>query len=143
HLKLEILKEDRKFLGALFRYTGEPGHPLSVFGKDTDAQRKQSVSIFREAISTMDVSEELKQILPWGMWLTRLGVILFFIYDESEGQGKTEKLGDSFVDLASSLVELTNSALVRPLVRPFQTKLLAILQEMGWSELRGELPEKS
>src|SRR6267378_8304886 len=28
HSKLEILKDDRRFLGALFRYTGDPGHPL-------------------------------------------------------------------------------------------------------------------
>ena len=33
HVKLEILNDDREFLGALFRYTGEPGHPLSVLEK--------------------------------------------------------------------------------------------------------------
>src|SRR5713226_2676348 len=38
HSKLEILKDDRMFLGALFRYTGDPDHPLSVFGKGTHAQ---------------------------------------------------------------------------------------------------------
>src|SRR5512136_1227621 len=42
HSKLKILKDDRRFLGALFRYTGDPGHPLSVFGKGTQVQRGQS-----------------------------------------------------------------------------------------------------
>src|ERR1700690_99280 len=51
HSKLEILKEDRMFLGALFRYTGDPQHPLSVFGKGTQAQRAQSVAMFQEAIA--------------------------------------------------------------------------------------------
>src|SRR5713226_4169543 len=41
HSKLEILKDDRRFLGALFRYTGDPEHPLSVFGKGTQNQRAQ------------------------------------------------------------------------------------------------------
>src|SRR6266705_1150522 len=48
HWKLEILKDDRMFLGALFRYTGDPDHPLSVFGKGTHAQRSQSVAIFQQ-----------------------------------------------------------------------------------------------
>lgn len=58
HVKLEILKDDRKFLGALFRYTGEPGQ----------------------------------------------------------------------------LVEWTNSAPVRPLLKPFQGKMLEVLREGGWCE---------
>src|SRR5258708_18526361 len=30
--KLDVLQGDRKLLGTLFRYTGEPEHPLSVLG---------------------------------------------------------------------------------------------------------------
>lgn len=33
HTKLDILRNDRKLLGELFRYTGDPEHPLSVLGK--------------------------------------------------------------------------------------------------------------
>src|SRR5882672_2405719 len=43
HSKLEILKDDRLFLGALFRYSGDPGHALSIFGKGTQLQRSRSV----------------------------------------------------------------------------------------------------
>ena len=66
HSKLEILKDDRRFLGALFRYTGDPDHPLSVFGKGTHAQRSQSVAIFQEAIAGTNVSEELQELLVEG-----------------------------------------------------------------------------
>src|SRR5882762_2602577 len=81
HSKLEILKDDRMFLGALFRYTGDPEHPLSVFGKGTQAQRSQSIASFQEAIAGTNVSEELRELLPWALWLAHLGMILFFIYD--------------------------------------------------------------
>jgi len=131
HAKLGILKDDRRILGALFRYTGEPGHPLSVFGRGTEAQRNQSVGIFREAIATADLSEELKQLLPWAMWLVHLGMILVFIYDGSERQQKTHKLVDSVLNVLVGLVELTNSALVRPFVKPFEERLLMMLQEAG------------
>lgn len=133
HSKLEILKDDRKFLGALFRYTGEPGHPLSVFGKGTEARRKQSVEIFREALDGSELGAEWKGLLPWGLWLAHLGMILYFIHDESEKQAKTHGLVDRFVEMLVGLVELTNSVLVRPFVKPFQVKILEALREAGWS----------
>jgi AcrR family transcriptional regulator len=134
HSKLEILKEDRMFLGALFRYTGEPGHPLSVFGKGTQPQRKRGMEMFRDALEGADVSEELKQLLAWVMWLAHLGMILFFIHDESEGQAKTHKLVDGVLDLFTRLVELMSSSLVQPFVKPVQEKVLGMLREAGWAE---------
>src|ERR1700682_3353729 len=86
HSKLEILKNDRKFLGALFRYSGDPEHPLSVFGKGTQSQRAQSMAIFRDAIEKPGLSEEMRQLLPPALWLAHLGMILSLIYDESDGQ---------------------------------------------------------
>src|SRR5437899_1678088 len=132
HSKLEILRDDRMFLGALFRYTGDPQHPLSVFGKGTQAQRTHAVAIFQEAIAETNASEELRQLLPPALWLVHLGMILFFIYDESEGQQKTHKLVDGVLDLLAQFAELASSALVRPLVQPFQTKILEMLHEAGW-----------
>ncbi len=133
HSKLEILKDDRMFLGPLFRYTGDPDHPLSVFGKGTHAQRSQSVAIFQEAIAGTNVSEELRELLPWALWLAHLGMILFFIYDETEGQQRTHKLADGILDLFTQLIELTSSAILRPFVQPFQTKILGMLREAGWT----------
>src|SRR6266480_492999 len=133
HSKLEILKDDRMFLGALFRYTGDPDHPLSVFGKGTDAQRSQSVAIFQEAIAGTNVSEALRLLLPWVLWLAHLGLILFFLYDETEGQQRTHTLADGILDLLTQFVVLTSSALVRPFVQPWQTRILGMLREAGWT----------
>jgi len=127
HTKLEILQNDRMFLGALFRYAGEPGHQLSVFGKGAEA---------RQALDGSEVSEELKQFLPWVLWLAHLGIILFFIHDESESQAKTRKLVDGVLDLLTTLSEFTNSALVRPFVKPLERRLLGMLREAGWAEER-------
>jgi len=131
HAKLEILKDDRKFLGALFRFTGDPSHPLSVFGNGTQAQRSQSVSIFREAIEGTGVSEEQTQLLPWALWLLQLAMVLFLIYDQSEGQQKSHKLADGLLDLVAQLVQLTSSAVVRPFIQPFQAKMLGMLRDAG------------
>src|SRR2546421_5377356 len=133
HSKLEILKDDRRFLGALFRYSGDPQHPLSVFGKGTRVQRAQSMAIFREAIAKTSISEEAQQLLPAALWLVHLGMILYFIYDESSDQRKTHKLLDGVLDLLTQAIELSDSALVRTFVQPFQNRVLQMLQEAGWT----------
>jgi AcrR family transcriptional regulator len=132
HSKLDILKEDRKFLGALFRYVGEPDHPLSVFGKGTERQRAHSVGIFREAIAGAEITDELRQLLPWALWMMHLGAILFFIYDESPEQRRTRALVDGVLDLVAQLLKLTGAPVIRTFLQPFQGKLLGILREAGW-----------
>ena len=133
HSKLDILKDDRRFLGALFRYTGDPSHPLSVFGKGSQTQRAQSVELIGEAISTPGLTKESRQLLPPILWLAHLGMVLSLIYDESEGQQKTHKLVDAVLDLLVQAIELTNLPLVRSFVQPFQAKVLHLMQDAGWA----------
>ena len=132
HAKVDILKHDRKFLGALFRYAGDPQHPLSVFGKGTASQRAHSVAIFKETIADLEVSDELRQVLPWAFWLMHLGVILFFIYDDSPEQRRTRALVDGVVGLVSQVLKLAGAPLVRTVLEPFQGKILGILKQAGW-----------
>lgn len=132
HSKLDLLKDDRRFLGALFRYTGDPGHPLSVFGKGSQTQRAQSLELFREALSGPGFTEEWRQLLPAILWLAYLGMVLSLIYDESEGQRKTHQVVDGVLDLLVQAIELTNLPLIRSLVQPFQAKVLHLMQDAGW-----------
>ena len=132
HLKLEILKDDRRFLGALFRYTGEPNHPLSVFGEGSQRQRSQSIELFREAIAGSNLNDELWQLLPPLLWLGYLGIVLSLIHDETEGQKKTHKFVDGALDLLVQAVEWSNSPLIRPFIQPFQSRVLRLMQDSGW-----------
>jgi len=132
HSKLDILKDDRKFLGALFRYAGEPDHPLSVFGKGTERQRARNVRIFQEAVADVEISDELRQLLPWALWMLHLGAILFFIYDESAEQRRTRAVVNGVLDLLAQFLKLTGAPVVRTFFEPFQEKLLGVLKEAGW-----------
>jgi AcrR family transcriptional regulator len=129
HSKLDILKEDRKFLGALFRFSGEPNHPLSVFGKATQSQREHTIAIFREVLGVVEVSDELRKVLPWALWMMHLGIILFFIHDDSPEQKRTRALVDGVLDLFVQLVKLAALPFVQQFLQPFQAKLAQILHQ--------------
>ena len=49
--KLDILENDRKLLGAIFRYSGEPAHPLSCLGPGTRVVREQSMQVIADAVT--------------------------------------------------------------------------------------------
>jgi AcrR family transcriptional regulator len=125
HSKLEIVSEDRKILGALFRYTGEPNHPLSVFGKGTQANREQSLEIFRLALAGEAILEEFVPVLPLALWALHMGALLYFIYDESPNQERTHKLVDSVLAQLVRLFGVVNL----PIFSPFRGSLVALLRE--------------
>jgi len=135
---VEVVREVlEKFVGpqgvrAILFYTGEPDHPLSVFGKGTERQRTHSVRIFQEAVADLEVSDELRQLLPRALWMLHLGAILFFIYDESAEQRRTRALVNGVLDLVAQFLKLTSAPVVRTFFEPFQEKLLGVLKQAGW-----------
>lgn len=127
HLKLEILRGDRRLLGALFRYTGEPDHPLSAFGAGTRANREKSIALFRLVLAGEKLPEDLHAALPPLLWALNMLMLLYFLYDDSAGQARSHRLIDSSISLFVRLLTLARL----PLLKPFRSGLLALLREAG------------
>ena len=51
HTKLDVLANDRRIMGALLRYTGDPSHPLSFLGATSRPIQLASVAVFDEALA--------------------------------------------------------------------------------------------
>lgn len=125
--KLDIVQGDRKLMGALFRYSGDPGHALSVFGEGTDQTRRQSVSIFQTAIGDERLPEDIRAILPTALWALHLAILLYFIYDASPEQQRTRRLVDGVLTL---LVRVLALAKLR-ILKPVRGGLIALLRDAG------------
>ena len=123
--KFDLAKEDRNLLGVVFRYTGEPGHPLSCLGAGTADIRRRSIDVFRGAISPEKLPGDLDQLLPVALWALQMGLLVLFLYDESEGQSRTRRLADGALDLTMKLLTLARL----PVFKPVRTKVLALLLE--------------
>jgi len=127
HRKLDILQNDRKILGGLFRYAGEPEHPLSALGPGTRQNRQSSMAVFELAIGDEKLPADIRAVLPTLLWAAHMAILLYFTYDNSEGQARTRKLVDKAVGLVSTLLSLAKL----PLLKPFRGRLAAILREAG------------
>lgn len=125
HTKLDILQGDRKLLGALFRFTGEPDHPLAILGEGTHQNRQQSMAIFDLAIGPEKLPADIRALLPSALWTLHMGMLLYFIYDISALQERTRNLVDGTLKLVVQLLALAKV----PVLKPFRGKLLSLLSD--------------
>ncbi len=131
--KFDLAKDDRKLLGVVFRYTGEPSHPLSCLGEGTAEMRRRATQIFRDAIAKEKMPKDLQLLLPMALWALQMGLLVMFLYDSSEEQRRTRRLANGALDLTLKLLGLAKL----PVLKPVRTRILALLVE---AEL---LPEKA
>jgi len=123
--KFNLVADDRKLLGVVFRYTGEPEHPLSCLGAGTGDIRSRSLHVFRAALKPEKLPKDLGELLPVALWALQMGLLVMFLYDNSEGQRRTRQLADGALDLTLTLLALAKL----PLLRPVRTKILTLLRE--------------
>jgi AcrR family transcriptional regulator len=123
--KLDIVEKDRKLLGVVFRYSGEPDHPLSCLGPGTERSRLDSIEVFRRAIEPEKMPPDLQQLLPIALFALQMGVLILFIYDKSTRQQRTRRLVDGSLALTVRLLTLAKN----PLLRPIRSRVLNLLKE--------------
>jgi AcrR family transcriptional regulator len=134
--KFDLAQDDRKLLGIIFRYAGEPAHPLSCLGEATSGVRHRAMKSFSEALSIERLPKDLEQLLPLALWSLQMGLLVLFLYDTSKGQQRTRKLAAGALDLTEKLLMLAKL----PILRPVRKRLLLLLDE---SELLPEFNEIS
>jgi AcrR family transcriptional regulator len=117
-VKLEYFEPSRRFLGALSVHT-DPSHPLSPFSAQTREIRENDMRFFERAVdgSRVRVPDDLRTYLPRLLWMYQMGMILFWIYDRSAGQKKTQALIGKSLEVVVRLVKLASLPLTKPLRR--------------------------
>jgi AcrR family transcriptional regulator len=123
--KFELAKEDRRLLGVVFRYAGEPENLISCLGKGTEEIRRRSIAVFRDALAVEKLPEDLVRLLPVALWAMQMGLLVMFLYDNSKGQRRTRKLSDGALEIALKLLALAKL----PLLRPIRSSLMRLLTE--------------
>jgi hypothetical protein len=77
--KLDVLADDRKVLGAMFRYAGSPERPLSFLGRATAPLRVDCMGRYAEALEPERLPEDVRELAPLLLWALQMGVWLSFL----------------------------------------------------------------
>jgi AcrR family transcriptional regulator len=115
--RLETLAPNRKFCDALFRHAPDTSDPLSPFSAETRPIRERAFEHLQAALEGGDIKvpADLKPRLPYLLWLYQMAIILFWLYDHSPRQQRTETLIDKSLGLLVNLLRLSSLPLMKPL----------------------------
>lgn len=115
---LDVAGPFHDFGGQFFRNAADPRSPLSPFSEQSKPAREASTTLFRRVVEGSDlrVAPALRDELPELLWLLHMGVVLFWVHDDSDRQRRTRVLVAGIVPLVDRAARLTRLPLVRGLV---------------------------
>ena len=116
--KLEYFQRDRNVLRVLLKNGADPEHPLSPFSRDTEEIRTVDMTWFHQVLAGVKLPKDLTPHLPDALWLYQMGVIYFWVTDNSPGQRRTMRLLLASAKIVTWLIRLSSLPLSRPLRRP-------------------------
>jgi AcrR family transcriptional regulator len=128
-VKLDYFTPNRGVLRALLRNGADPRHPLSPFGLETKSIRDTDLAWFTKVMEAggIPIPRDLEPELPGVLWLFQMGVIFFWVIDESPDQARTSRLLDLGAKIVTALLRISGLPLMRP-VRKVALELIAIVK---------------
>src|SRR5258708_3628924 len=116
-VKLDYFAPNRSVLRALLRNGADPKHPLSPFSPQTRDLRDVDIAWFRGILADcgMRIPRDLEPHLPGALWFFQMGVIFFWVIDESRNQVRSARLLDLAVKSVTALIRVSALPFMRPL----------------------------
>jgi AcrR family transcriptional regulator len=125
--KLAGLKKDRGLLGALFRSVADPEAPTSLFSDVTSPTRTRSIALFAEALAPLALPAPVAAAAAVALWAVMMGLILYFLHDDSRQQARSFALAEEVTDLVIPLLPLAAT----PAGEQVVMRVLGILEHAG------------
>ncbi|MGG2463650.1 TetR family transcriptional regulator [Streptomyces sp. RGM 3693] len=115
---LDIAAPYHEFAAQFFKNAADPESPLSPFSAESEHAREAAIAVHREVLagSKAKVPAELAEILPELMWLSQMGLVLYWVFDRSEGRERSRRLAGRGARLTARGVSLARFRVLRPLV---------------------------
>ncbi|MDX2972382.1 TetR family transcriptional regulator [Kribbella solani] len=125
---LDVAAPYHEFAGTFFKTAADPKSPLSPFSDESRPAREASIEIFRRVVegSDLKVPADLRDELPELLWLLQMGVVLFWVHDQSADVRRTRTLVNRVVPLVDRLLRLTRI----PGVRGVTNELVGLIRSI-------------
>jgi hypothetical protein len=101
----------------LFRHAPDGADQLSPFSEDSRLIREAAIEQMRVALEGGDVKipADLRPQLPYLLWLYQMALIMFWLYDRSPDQQRTQHLMEKSLGLLVNLLRISSLPLMKPL----------------------------
>ena len=129
--KLGLIRQDRRFLSALFRYAAEPDHPLSVFSPATAQVREAAKKTLRAAICGQVSDPAVEDAIVDALWLGHLGLLLVALHDRGDGLIRATRLADLMADTTQTVARFGDTPMGAAMIRGIRERVQAAMAEQS------------
>ena len=128
YAKLDVIEPYHRFSGLLFKSAADPKSPLNPFHEESRAAREESTKLFARVLdgSKIKIPQDIGAELPDLLWMYNMGIVLYWLHDDSEGRARTRRLVDHTSEIVVRIIKL----LANPLLRPLRKSTLRLLKEL-------------
>ncbi|MER7818175.1 TetR family transcriptional regulator [Streptomyces sp. NPDC096153] len=116
---LDIAEPYHEFAAQFFKNAADPESPLSPFSPESEGPREAAIDVHRRVLSgaSVKVDPELADALPRLLWLQQMGLVLFWVYDRSDGCANSRRLVERLSPVTARAISLSRFRILRPLVQ--------------------------
>lgn len=127
--KLQVIEPYHRFAGLMFKAAADPKSPLSPFHEASAATRVEGIELFAAALagSRIRIPKDISLELPGLLWTYSMGIVLYWIHDDSPQRANTRRLMEHSVGIVVHCIKLASN----PLMRPLRKKIVTMLRELG------------
>ena len=104
--KVELVREDRALLRALFRYAADPEHPLSIMSKETAHDRAAAYQSFSLVLANTRLPDDLAERAPRLLWLIHLGVLFLLLHDKTPDARRVRALVPAIASVTGTILRV-------------------------------------
>ncbi len=128
-VKFDYFAADRGVLRALLRNGADPKYPLSPFSNETKHIRDVDIAWFRRILDDCGfrIPRDLLPHLPAVLWFFQMGVIFFWVTDDSPDQARSTQLLQLAAKSLAALIRASALPFMRPL-RKGAVKLIEVVK---------------
>ncbi|MFE4016751.1 TetR family transcriptional regulator [Streptomyces sp. NPDC059101] len=137
---LDIAAPYHEFAAQFFKNAADPESPLSPFSAESEHAREAAIDVHREVLagSKAKVPAELAETLPELMWLSQMGLVLYWVFDRSKGRERSRRLAGRGARLTARGVSLARFRVLRPLVHEVHELFTDFLPGMAQTAVSGK-----
>ncbi|HKV47588.1 MAG TPA: TetR family transcriptional regulator [Candidatus Acidoferrales bacterium] len=117
--KLDYFAPYRTILRALLKNGADPAHPLSPFAANNKSIRETDAAWFQKVLEKcrLRLPKDLQTHMPDALWMFQMGVIYFWVTDDSAEQRRTNRVLALGANIVATLLKIAGLPLTRPLCK--------------------------
>jgi AcrR family transcriptional regulator len=129
--RIRTMEPEREIFLQLARAATDPKSPMSPFSQQTEAVREVSVGVFYDLLQRSDlkVPKAIAPYMPHLLWFTMMGVVLFWTFDNSQGQARTRQLIPLLAKNSARLLRALSLPIVGKHILPFK-EILSLFPDL-------------